>query len=271
MLQVQPWTLAILGRHLDGSLYFRMGARWDLERFSLSSSVIDIRSSVDYCVLLSNGTVACSLESSEPPRVVEGLTEAVGIAVGALHHCAVRRDGTVWCWGSNEYGQLGRTLEESDRCPRSRYQGNDGWVYPYYACAMQPRQVPGLADVVEVESRNDFTCARKRDGTVWCWGLNLAGLIGDDLPATLEVCPSAPWEPASLTPPPIRCRRRPARVVGIADATQLAVGSNFACVLRASGEVWCWGGNSAGSLGTGDERSSPIPIPVPASVQRRDE
>lgn len=273
MLQVQPWTLAFLGRHLDGSLYFRMGGRRDLVRFSLVSPVTDIRSSVEYCVLLSNGTVACSYDRdrSEPPRVVDGLTEAAGIAVGARHYCAVKRDGTVWCWGSNEYGQLGRTLEESDRCSSPRYQGNNGWVYPSYACATQPRQVPGLVDVVEVDSSDATTCARKRDGTVWCWGLNLAGLIGDDLPAALEVCPSAPWEPASLTPPPVPCRRRPGRVVGIADATQLAVGGNFACVLRASGGVWCWGGNSAGSLGTGDGRSSPIPIPVPASVQRRDE
>mgnify|MGYP003594242919 CR=1 FL=1 len=267
--QVSMWTAAFLGRHADGALYLRLGSPEGLMRFSLPGSVIDLDASQKYCVALSTGSVACSgSHPASPPVLVEGIDSAVSVTVGSYHYCALKRDGTVWCWGQNEYGQTGIAPEDSSQCPGMSFIYRENPAYPFHWCVPRPRQVPGLTDVAEVHANARTTCARKRDGTVWCWGYNGAGLVGDGLPTT-EVCPSPPWNPASLTPPPVACRRRPSRVAGLTDVISLAVGGVFGCALQSTGAIWCWG--AGGTLGNGTEVPSPVPVLVPASAPPRDE
>ncbi|MCA9563791.1 MAG: hypothetical protein KC561_09895 [Myxococcales bacterium] len=85
------------------------------------------------------------------PHVVDlGLTPAFA--------CAALSDGSLWCWGSNDVGQLGlRDREDRD----------------------EPTQVPGLTNIVEVEAAggdSGQTCARDNQGAVWCWGQGLNAL-----------------------------------------------------------------------------------------------
>ena len=132
----------------------------------------------------------------------------------------------------------------------------------------RPRQVEGLTDVVELSAGEFMVCARKRDGTVWCWGDNsgvdrggFGGTIGDGLPAT-EVCRREPWDPPSATPDDPPCRARPSRVVGLTGVTGISLGGNDACAALASGQIWCWGNNAIGLLGDGTNEYRPTPVPV---------
>ena len=92
------------------------------------------------------------------PAPVTGVTDATQIAVGWLHACALRRNNTVVCWGSNAQGQLG------DGTTTNR---------------TTPVAVAGLTNAVEVRAGDYHTCARRMDGTVWCWGYNFYGELGD--------------------------------------------------------------------------------------------
>lgn len=93
------------------------------------------------------------------PVEVPGARGAVEVAVGTAHTCARMENGTVRCWGGNEQGQLG-----DGRSPRAH---------------ATPEEVPGLERVTRLVASSDFTCARRDDGTVWCWGSGNERVYGD--------------------------------------------------------------------------------------------
>jgi hypothetical protein len=105
---------------------------------------------------MGDGTVRCS-SGAGPDLVDMGLSEVQALVAGALHHCALRSDGTVWCWGSNTWGALGDPS------------------LPTNASRAAPTKVPGLANVVRIHTRDsyddrDITCTLDRFGEVICWG-----------------------------------------------------------------------------------------------------
>ena len=82
----------------------------------------------------------------------------VAVDVGLAHTCAIDGDGALWCWGDNEYGQLGTGNTTDSRVPV---------------------RVSGLtADVVAVAAGNRHTCALTTADKVWCWGDNSYGQLG---------------------------------------------------------------------------------------------
>lgn len=91
-------------------------------------------------------------------RIAALMSRVVAVAAGPQHNLALRSDGTVWAWGSNQSGQLG-----------------DGTTI----ARPTPVQVTGLADVVAVAAGQYYSLALKSDGTVWAWGQNHDGLLGD--------------------------------------------------------------------------------------------
>lgn len=116
------------------------------------------------------------------------------------HLCARLGDDTARCWGGgNDWGQLG-----------------DG------ASGKKPGPVRVLLDgVVEVTVGYNFSCARRRDRTVWCWGYNGQGQTG--------------------IPPAGDAAVRPTIVPGVTDAIDVDAGDRTACAARVDGSVWCWG------------------------------
>lgn len=251
--------------------------------FTLPSPSVNVSGDTfSYCAVLANGQVACwgdYISNTTPwlfpegPRVVAGLDSVASVAAGFGYYCTLKRDGTVWCWGDNDVGQTGTPPAMAERCAVGR-QTTPIPADVYVSCVRQPRRVEGLTDVVEIDVGGFFACARKRDGTVWCWGDNstpphvprgtVGGYIGDGMPNT-ETCLQEPWVPASATPPPRPCRARPTRVAGLTNATALAVGNFYACVALASEQIRCWGQNDFGALGDGTDigRTTPVPVIAP--------
>jgi hypothetical protein len=121
-----------------------------------------------YCAIVGGGGVVCAGPgvagvaggggSPLEAPVANGVTGAIALTSGEHHHCALRDDRTVVCWGLNSYGQVGGGLEEN--------------------VVTTPTTVP-LRDVVQVAAGFSHTCALVADGSVWCWGLNTAGQLGD--------------------------------------------------------------------------------------------
>jgi hypothetical protein len=140
------------------------------------------------------------------------LDDGVRVACGTGFTCAVRRSGEVWCWGRNDFGQLGRGT-------RSTFVATPG-------------PVGGLTDAVAIAATpgSGTTCAVEGDGTVWCWGRGSLGQLGNGTTTFSTV---------------------PVQVTGMTGAVAIAMGDHHACVVRGDGTVACWGSNLAGQLGDG--------------------
>ncbi len=128
------------------------------------------------------------------------------ISAGFAHSTAVRNDGTVWNWGDGTQGQLG--------------DGTSG-TFLNPVRAVTPLQVPGLEGVDAVADSNGFVLALKSNGTVWGWGNNFNGQLGN---GGLGLFPT-----------------RPVQAVGLTNVQGIAAGDTFAAAVKTDGTVWIWG------------------------------
>lgn len=157
----------------------------------------------------------CIPEEPAPPTCTEAVTS------GSRHSCFVRdTDGSVWCWGRNDQGQL----------------GNDTTVD-----STIPVQVVGITGATTVVSGDEHSCAIVAGG-VQCWGANSEGQLGDGSQVA---------------------SRKPVSVSGLAGVTAIAAGELHTCAIGGGGAVSCWGFNEAGQLGDGTTTSRLIPGTVP--------
>lgn len=108
------------------------------------------------------------------------LTEVVQIAAGLNHTCALRADGTVWCWGDNFYGQLGRGTsgqEGPNDCKRSGEVSARSCSVGAMSALLSPSGAPKR--FTAVYAHGDTTCALDAEGGYRCWGRNAYGERGD--------------------------------------------------------------------------------------------
>jgi alpha-tubulin suppressor-like RCC1 family protein len=168
----------------------------------------------------------CISPSVIPTQVVGGIRFTQISASGQTHTCGVSVEGSAWCWGVNDYGQL----------------GNGTTVPGGTGTPSTPVMVSGLSNVVEVSaSGHDHTCARLGSGEVYCWGRNRYGALGD-----------GSLVDASL----------PVRVSLAGTASSITTGLWRSCALLASGTPVCWGHNYYGQLGDGSTNDVSAPTPV---------
>lgn len=207
------------------------------------------------CALRESGGIACwggnatlQLGGSTPgatsatPVDVVGVTDAIAVAPGEQHTCALRAARTVLCWGANQVAQLGDgSMDHVTRC-----RGAD--------CTSTPQPVSGLTDVVQVAAGAAHTCALRTGGSVACWGANDAGKLGDGIGDHGVVCRNGTST--------IDCSFVPVEVSGVADAVELSVGGGHTCIRRRSGRVSCWGENYAGQIGDGSMSARSTPVDV---------
>ena len=111
----------------------------------------------NYSGQLGNGMVGIN---SSTPVTVSGITTAVAVSAGSTHTCAALADGTLRCWGRNEFGQLGNGTTINSSVPVT---------------------VSGITTAVAVVAGYDHTCAALADGTLRCWGRNEFGQLGNGI------------------------------------------------------------------------------------------
>ena len=153
------------------------------------------------------------------PMKMRGVNNAVAVSAGYSHVCVLLASGSVECWGSNPYGELG-----------SGPTGNAAPPSP-------PVFVQGLSDARAVSVGDDASCALLSGGSVECWGSNDLGQLGDGQGGKLS--------PAGVA------SEAPIRVSGISNATAVSMGGDHVCVLLSGGQIKCWGENLYGELGDG--------------------
>jgi len=269
------------------------------------------------CVLLYSGAVYCWGENNlgelgdgsvagtntcetnvacrPAPQPVSGLADVAQVSVAALHSCAVKKDGSVWCWGVNSNLELGHPSSSDMNCaaagaataipcnPLPTRVGLPGGVLGAavvtgrrYSCALTttststPQRVGSSsgassvfpAAVTALSSDHDdypHVCALS-GGSIWCWGANPGGQNGHD-PAADPACGATV---CNFTPQPVKTAQGSA----FSGVHSFGIGRGYGCALKTDGTVWCWGTDSAwGALGQGStSTNSPSPLQVTAPL-----
>ena len=163
-----------------------------------------------------------TLSPRKYPVEVPGLSGVTAIAAGNSNTLAVGPGGTVWGWGWNAYGQLG-----------------DGTTV---ARRLKPVQAIGLNGITQVAVGNAHALALGSNGTVYSWGYNGDGRLGDGT-----------WT-SHITPQP---------VPGLTGIVDIAAGDYHSMAVDAGGTAYVWGSNFYGQQGDGtfNDRSTPQPVP----------
>jgi alpha-tubulin suppressor-like RCC1 family protein len=139
------------------------------------------------------------------------------VTADVTHTCATRTDTTLWCWGSNDDGELGIGNGSDQDLPQQvRAAAPGGWA--------------------SVSAGSSYTCATRTGATLWCWGASGDGSLGighvpnQHLPQQVRTPAPGGW--ASIT-----------------------AGFGQTCAIRTGATLWCWGFNGYGQLGTGNHTS----------------
>ena len=155
---------------------------------------------------------------------VPGLSNVTAVSAGTSYSLALKSDGTVWAWGSNDVGQLGDGTQ-TDRYSPVQVRDSSGVAF--------------LGNIVAVAATHNgnssihYSAALRDDGTVWVWGQFFDG--------------------THLTPQ---------QVAGLGGVSAIAVGTGHLLALKSDGTVWALGGNNAGQLGDGTTTNRTTPVPV---------
>jgi len=162
------------------------------------------------------------ISRSSPVSVVGGFTDWCQVSAGCNHSLGVRSNGTAWAWGFNEQGQLGNNSTISSRSPVS--------------------VVGGFTDWCQLSAGNLHSLGVRTNGTVWAWGSNSRGQLGDN--STISSS-----SPVSV-------------VGGFTDWCQVSGGRDRSLGVRTNGTAWAWGYNNQGRLGDNStiDRSSPVSV-----------
>jgi len=203
---------------------------------------------------------------------VSDITTATAVSAGGFHTCALDGSGRVWCWGSNDHGQLGdgsttpkatpiqvSSLGNAIAISAGRQHscvvmsGGVLYCWGYNAFGQlgigsivdsaTPAQVQGVSSVSMVSAGGGHTCGLSGSGQIWCVGSNTAGQIGD---GTLGGQRSDPFQ-----------------VPGVSGAVWAAASrSNHSCAFGGAAGSWCWGQNQHGELGDNAHQDETAPVEV---------
>jgi alpha-tubulin suppressor-like RCC1 family protein len=177
--------------------------------------------------------------SATLPRQVTALgTDNVRLEAGGSTTCAIKKDGSLWCWGSNNDGQLGVGVAPQYSDPNPH-------------CGA-PAAVTALGNTVtDVALGANHACAVKKDGSLYCWGAADQQQLGTGTAAT-QTC-----ELASA------CESSPVQVTALGNTVIGVEAAGSHTCARTSSGVFCWGDNTSGQVGDG---TSATPKATPVQV-----
>lgn len=218
------------------------------------------------CAIASDNRAYCWGEGSKGP-LGNGSTARTSVPVavdtsGALagktirqisanynHTCAIASDDQAYCWGNNDYGQL----------------GNDSVAYPDAcsgtACSMVPVAVDTSGvlagkTIRQIANGSAHTCVIASDAKVYCWGANQVGELGAI--TAPDACNAWLGETCSTVPIAVDT----SGVLGGKTIQRIARSGSRTCVIDSADQAYCWGGNGSGQLGNGSRTDSFAPVSV---------
>lgn len=181
------------------------------------SNVIDITASEAHTIVLNNDSTILVWNNG---ITAMNLSDIFKVSGGDKHFFAFKSDNTIWAWGDNQYGQLGDNTTIS--------QGSNTAV-----------QVIGLTNVISIAGGQRHSIALKDDGTVWTWGWNGMGQLGNN---TLI---------DELTP---------IQVPGLDSVIEISAGAHHSMAKRSDSTIWVWGNNGLGQLGNDTALNTTVPV-----------
>ena len=230
------------GSNFHGQLGNALGGEVSTEQVQVQgvSDAVDVSSSFRHtCATHATGEVSCwgqtwkgrsgddaTGDAAPLPVKVAGITDATGVSASAGVSCASLESSEASCWGFYWDSEF--------------TENDDGDISPVSSVWRN------AADIERVATGGSHGCALKTDSTVICGGANWYGNLG-----TGQLGTTISWAPQE--------------VLGIDDATDIALGFAHTCAAHATGEVSCWGRNELGQLGTGEENLG-TDAPAPAKV-----
>jgi alpha-tubulin suppressor-like RCC1 family protein len=155
------------------------------------------------------------------------------VAAGDWHTCAIKIDGSLWCWGLNQFGQLGDGTNQSKGIPVKIISSG----------------------VVAVAAGLYHTCAIKEYGSLWCWGNNGWGQIGDGTNQSKNITFNIIIDKSKYTP---------VQIIS-SGVKAVAAGGWHTCAIKIDGSLWCWGLNQYGQLGDGTKEDKYTPVQIISS------
>jgi alpha-tubulin suppressor-like RCC1 family protein len=160
---------------------------------------------------------------SSPSQIYGGGTNWSQLSFGLGYNVgALKADGTLWCWGNNYFGQCGVNSDSNSfSSPVQEITGSTNWAYLSLGAY--------------------FTAALKNDGTIWCWGQNYAGNLGDntaiDKSSPVQEYTASTW-------------------------LSVSAGVNYVLAIKNNNTLWTWGANYDGQLGLNSDTAIPVSVPT---------
>ena len=173
----------------------------------------------NYYGQIGDGTSGSSNNKTAPVKVLDNVAQ---VAAGDYHSLAVKSDGSLWAWGYNYNGQIG--------------DGTSG------SSNNKTAPVKVLDNVAQVAAGGSHTLAIKTDGTLWAWGYNYYGQIGDGTSGSSTN------------------KTSPVKIMD--NVAQVAAGDSHTLAVKTDGSVWAWGNNNSGQLGDGTSASKTTPVKI---------
>lgn len=188
------------------------------------------------------------VEVNVPVKILDDVT---WVACGYDFSAAVKRDGTLWVWGRNNYGQLGTGGLNN----KGLVQGNDqylsGYLPPHppgYSLQYQDKPMMVMTDVAAISCASHSVAVIKTDGTLWTWGANDRHQLGHDLAGNETKYGS-------------RYKSTPVQI--LEDVAAVSLGNFGGAAVKTDGTLWVWGDSYGGQFANGKlsaQSSHPIQV-----------
>ncbi|MDX6276637.1 MAG: hypothetical protein QOJ72_765 [Nocardioidaceae bacterium] len=210
------------------------------------------------------------------PTKVGSSTSWKSVTVGFLHVCALHSSGSIYCWGGNGDGQVGNGTPNDVHAP-AKVGSSTHWLSvtatdSFHTCARHssgsiycwgnndsgelgignntavhyvPTKAGTSTSWTSVTVGSDSSCARHNSGSIYCWGYNGTGQLGDGTTTT---------------------HYTPTKVGTSTSWTAVRAGSQHTCAQHSGGTLYCWGDNQYGALGDGTGLNHLTPTKVGASI-----